>query len=751
MSVRVDIPVQGMSCNACARGIEGTLQATAGVEAASVNYATGKASVIYDAARAQLPQLLAAINDLGYVALDPAANSQTDLAQQQEQGEADAISTLRLKLMVAAVLGVPVGLLGMAHLLPHAWASALHFAGRNYVELALTIPVLFWAGWQFHRGAWLALKHRRADMNTLISLGTLAAFIYSTAAVLAPAWFTRAGREPEVYFEVAALLVVLILLGRYLEARAKGRAGSAIRRLLGLQPRTARVVREGVEHDIAIEFVLASDTVLVRPGEKIAVDGIVLSGNSAVDEALLTGESVPVDKAPGDHVYGATLNTTGSLTFRAEKVGSETMLAGIIRLVEQAQGEKAPVQRLADTISGIFVPVVLCIAGATFIAWFAMSPPEVRLAQALISAVAVLVIACPCALGLATPTAIMVATGRGAEQGVLFRGGEALEAAARIDTVVFDKTGTLTLGQPVLTAVQTLAGWSERDLLYYAAAAEKLSEHPLATAVVNGASQRGIEPATADDFSAVPGQGVAANVAGQRVVVGTLEYLRGQGIDPAPLEQAARQMASAGQSIMAVALEGAAVGVLGVADQLKPTSAEAVRLLQRQGLSVVLLSGDNAQTANAVAAQLQIETVIAGVLPGGKAEHIKQLQQAGRRVAMVGDGINDAPALAQAELGIAMGSGTDVAIESAGITLIKSDPRDVARALELARATLRIIKQNLFFAFIYNLLGIPLAAGVLYPLTGWLLSPVFAGLAMSLSSVSVVTNSLRLRRKSARR
>jgi P-type Cu+ transporter len=735
-----------MSCTACARGIEGTLQAEPGVEAATVNYATGTASVVYDSSVAQLPALLAAINGLGYTALDPLAHSQAELVQLQAKNEEEAISTVWRKLLFAAAFGVPVGLLGMAHLLPHAWASALHFPGRHFVELALTTPVLFWAGWQFHRGAWLALQHRRADMNTLISLGTLAAFVFSLAATLAPQWFTRAGREPEVYYEVAALLVVLILLGRYLEARAKGRAGTAIRRLLGLQAKTARVIRGGVERDVPIELVLPGDTVIVHPGEKIAVDGTVLTGNSAIDESMLTGESAPVDKAAGDAVYGATLNTVGSLTFRAEKVGSETMLAGIIRLVEQAQGEKAPVQRLADTISGVFVPVVLLLAVTTFASWYMLAAPDVRLAQALISAIAVLVIACPCALGLATPTAIMVATGRGAERGVLFRGGEALEAAARIDTVVLDKTGTLTQGKPVLASVLCMPGWDEAGLLRLAAAAEKPSEHPLAAAVVQGAQQRGIEPAPASGFTAAPGLGVVAQVEGRQIQIGTLDYLRGAGVDISAAEPLVAQLAASGQSTLTIAVDGAAAGVLGVADQLKPTSAEAVRMLLNQGLRVVILSGDSEATARSIAAKLGVIEVIAGVLPGGKADHVRLLQREGRKVAMVGDGINDAPALAQADLGIAMGSGTDAAIEAAGVTLVKSDPRDVAVALAIARKTLHVIKQNLFFAFVYNLIGIPVAAGALFPWTGWLLSPVLAGLAMSLSSVSVVTNSLRLRR-----
>jgi Cu+-exporting ATPase len=746
MSVRVDIPVQGMSCAACARGIEGTLKATPGVEAAAVNFATGKASVVYDAKQAKLGALLEAINSLGYSALDPSTHTPASLTELQQQREEAETALLKRRLIVALLCGVPVGVLGMAHLLPHAWAQALHFPGRLHVELLLTLPVMFWSALPFHRGALAALRHGRADMNTLVSLGTLAAFAYSLAATLAPGWFARAGREAEVYYEVSALLVALILLGRYFEARAKGRAGAAIRRLLSLQAKTARVIRDGAEHDVPAELVLAGELVVVRPGERIAVDGVVESGASAVDEALLTGESLPVDKSAGDAAYGGTMNTTGSLSVRATKVGSETVLAGIIRLVEQAQGEKAPVQRLADAVSSVFVPIVLLVALVTFAAWYFAAPPEARLAQALIASVAVLVIACPCALGLATPTAILVATGRGAELGVLFRGGEAVETAARVDTVVWDKTGTLTWGKPAVAAVRPCAGWNGTRLLALAAAVEQPSEHPLAQAVVAKAREAGIAPHLAQSFQAHPGQGVSGLVETSEVLAGSLDFLASRGVAIEQCEEFAQELARQGQSTIAVACAGQPAGVLGLADALKPHAAEAVAALKALGLRVVLLSGDNSATARAIAAQAGIGEVIAEVLPAGKLEQVKRLQDSGSCVAMAGDGLNDAPALAQADLGIAMGSGTDVAMESAGVTLMRSDPRDVVRIVLLARRTLQVIRQNLFFAFIYNVTGIPLAAGVLYPFTGWLLSPVIAGLAMSLSSVSVVANSLRLRR-----
>ena len=742
VSASVTIPVDGMSCASCVRNIETVLGNTPGVQRASVNLATNTAHVLYDAATVGVPTLRQRIEMIGYGTRDPAA---ADVAGDLEAGEQAASARLRLKLLVAIVLGVPVGVLGMAHLLPAGWAAVLQFPGNHLVELVLTMPVLFWAGLQFHRGAWAMLRHRTADMNTLISVGTLAAFVYSAAATFFPAVFTTAGREPAVFYEVSALVVVLILTGRYLEQRAKGRASAAIRRLMQLGAKSARVVRDGMETDVPVDSVVPGDTVIVRPGEKIPVDGTVLEGASAVDESMLTGESIPVDKQPGDRVYGATLNASGSLRLEATNVGSATLLAGIIRLVEEAQASKAPVQRLADTISAYFVPVVIAIALVTFLVWMLTAPPEVRLAQALISAVAVLVIACPCALGLATPTALIVATGRGAEKGILIRGGEALEAAVRIDTVVLDKTGTITEGKPQLAAINPAAGVAEDDLLRIAASAEQLSEHPIARAVVEAAHARGIELAAPANFQAHPGRGVSADVSGAAVLVGSAQWLteEGVGIPAVQEEQAPARIAG---SELWVAADGKFVGALTVADRVKDTSREAVAQLHRSGLRVIMLTGDNRRAAEAIAQAVGIDETIAEVLPGDKAQHIRRLHESGRRVAMVGDGINDAPALAQADLGIAMGSGTDVAIEAAGITLVKSDLRDVPRALLLARRTMRIIRQNLFLAFVYNVVGIPVAAGALYPLTGWQLSPVLAAAAMALSSVSVVTNSLRLRR-----
>jgi len=633
----------------------------------------------------------------------------------------------------------------MAHLLPQAIASVLHFPGSRYVELALTVPVLFWAGWQFHLGAWKQLRHRSADMNTLISVGTLAAFIYSVAATFVPGYFSSAGHEAGVYYEVAALVVALILIGRYLEHRAKGRASAAIRRLLELQANSARVLRDGEEQEIPLDEVVTGDVLVVKPGEKVPVDGEVLAGSSALDESMLTGESVPVDKQPGDTVYGATLNTTGSFRYRATKIGSDTLLAGIIRLVEEAQSRKAPVQRLADLIASYFVPAVIGIAVLTFIVWFIAGDPQTRLASALISAVAVLVIACPCALGLATPTAIMVGTGKGAERGILIRGGEALESAVGITAVIMDKTGTITEGKPRLSEVAVLDGFSQLDLLSLAASVERSSEHPLAQAVVEGASERGVKLLDSSDFNSQTGKGVSAQVGGKQVAVARLDWLEHEGIDTREIAQVHDGFAAQGATALCVAVDGKAAGVIAVADKIKETSKEAVQRLHAMGIRLVMLTGDNQAVAEHIAGQAGIDEVIAEVYPEDKVAQVRRLQDDGYRVAMVGDGINDAPALAQANLGIAMGSGTDVAIEAAGITLIKSDLRDVPAALRLAKATMHTIRQNLFFAFIYNILGIPLAAGVLYPLTGWLLSPVIAGAAMALSSVSVVSNSLRLK------
>jgi Cu+-exporting ATPase len=754
-TTRVDMPVVGMHCAACAVRIEGALAQAPGVSKAAVNFATGRATVEYDPAATAPDALREVVRGTGYDAVVPAAgeaHAGGPSVAESAAREADFRRT-RLKFFVAAVLTVPVAVIAMAgHLIP-SLAPVLDFPGRTWVELALTTPVLFWAGREFFTGALAAARHRAADMNTLVAIGTFSAYAYSVVATLAPGWLavtsssghTGHGESAPagVYYEVAAVIVTLILLGRLLEARARSRTGGAIRALMDLSPKTARVERNGSERDVPVSEVQVGDVVRVRPGEKVPVDGTVVDGTSAVDESMLTGEPLPVQKRPGDAVIGATVNTTGSFRLAATKVGADTVLQQIVRLVQEAQGSKAPIQKLADTVSGYFVPVVLCLAVFTFVAWFDFAPPETRLSFALLTFVSVLIIACPCALGLATPTAVMVGTGRGAQAGILIKGGEPLEAAGRLTTVVLDKTGTVTEGKPAVTDVSPV-GLSAEELLGLSAAAEQGSEHPLARAVADEAGRRGITIPKAESFEAVPGHGLVARVEGREVLVGNARLLSSKNVpfDAAVVERAA----GAGRTTLLVAVDGKYAGLLAVSDPVKPTSKAAVGQLHAMGLEVVLLTGDNRGTAEAVAREVGIDRVVADVLPEGKANEVRKLRESGKVVAMVGDGINDAPALAAADVGIAMGTGTDVAIEAADITLVKGDLSGVAASIALSRATMRTIRQNLFFAFAYNVLGIPIAAGVLFPLTGWLLSPILASAAMALSSVSVVTNALRLGR-----
>lgn len=748
-STTSEFALGGIHCPSCTIAIEKVLRRTEGVQNVSTNLEAARATVSYDPTVCTPDKICEQVRKLGYTATEITEEPQaTDEAATDAAREA---RDLKVRVAVSAALTIPVLVFGMV-------LEAMPPSPLAYVQFALTGVILFWAGWRIMRSAWGSIANRASDMNVLIAIGTLSAFIYSAVATFAPGLFIRFGAEPHVYYEVAAVIITLILLGKLLEARARSHTSDAIQRLLSLQARTARVIRDGREEDIPIEEVRVGDLIIVRPGEKIPVDGVVREGASAVDESMISGESIPVDKQPGDSAIGATINKTGSFTFEATRVGRDTVLARIVELVRRAQATKAPIQKLADLVAGYFVPVVICIAIATFAVWFIFGPPP-PVTFALLNFVAVLIIACPCALGLATPTAVSVGTGRGAENGILIRSAEALEIAGRITTAVLDKTGTITSGKPALTDVRPAEGFAESDLLALAAAAERSSEHPIAQAIVDGARERGTAgagfqippqqpapPQQVTDFEAFPGGGIRATVDSRTVLVGTGKLMSSNSIDTSALDAAAEELRSNGKTVMFVAVDGRAAGVLAVADTVKPGSAEAVRELRDMGLEVVMITGDNSQTARAVAEQVGIDSVMAEVLPDEKAAGVRGLQGQGKTVAMVGDGINDAPALAQADIGIAIGSGTDVAIESSDITLISGELKGVVTAIRLSKATVRNIKQNLFFAFVYNTLGIPIAAGVLYPFTGMLLSPIVASAAMTLSSVSVVTNALRLRR-----
>jgi P-type Cu+ transporter len=652
------------------------------------------------------------------------------------------ITDLARRVIIGAILTAPVLFAVMAHEIFGAdWIPALLL--NHWVQLALITPVMFYTGWPIHRIGWLAFAHRSAEMNSLITLGTTAAYGYSLLVTVAPNLLPAEVRD--VYFEAVGVIITLIMFGRLLEAKAKAGTGEAIRALLRLQPRTARVVRDGVETEIPIEEVAVGDEIVIRPGEKVPVDATVLSGSSPVDESMITGEPIPVTKREGDTVIGATINTTGSLRVRAAKVGADTMLAQIVRMVQQAQGSKAPIQRLADAISSYFVPAVIGIAIATFAIWF-ITGPAPQLTYALVAAVAVLIIACPCALGLATPLSIMVATGKGAQAGILIRSAEALETAHKLDTIVLDKTGTVTAGEPALTDVHPLNGFDETTLLALVAAAEKDSEHPLGAAIVSAAHERSLSLPPVSRFSTITGKGLQATVDGREVLVGTARLLSDAGLDPEPAEEAAARYAAEGKTPILAAVDRQPAGVLAVADTIKPDSLPALAALHHMNLSTVMITGDNGRTAAAIAGQVGIPTVLAEVLPEHKAGEVQRLQAAGAQVGMVGDGINDAPALAQADIGLAIGTGTDVAIEAADITLISGSLTGVPTAIALSRATMRNIRQNLFFALVYNAIGIPIAAGLLYPFFGIHLSPIIAAAAMALSSLSVVTNANRLRR-----
>ncbi|MCE2404361.1 MAG: copper-translocating P-type ATPase [Dehalococcoidia bacterium] len=758
---RTVLDIEGMTCAACVAHVEEAIRRVPGVTVAAVNLATEKATVDHVTGAAGPAELSDAVGRAGYRAAaagDAAAGSDQDVERLSRVRE---VRELRGRLVLAGAAAIAL-FLGTFDGLP--WTSTLmELTFYPFLLWAVATPVQLWAGWVFYVSGVPVLRRGTANMHTLIALGTSVAYGYSVAVVLidalSPEVLSNAGIDPAVYFDTAAIIIALILLGRFLEARARGRTSEAIRRLMGLRPNTARVVRDGREVDVPVDEVALGDLVSVRPGEKVPVDGEVTNGSSSVDESMLTGESMPVDKHPGQPVYGATLNLDGALRFRATKVGKDTVLAQIIRLVEEAQGSKAPIQRLADRVTAYFVPAVMAIALAAFLFWLLLGPsPE--LTFAILVFVAVLIIACPCALGLATPTAIIVGTGRGAEQGVLVRGADALERARRVDTVVLDKTGTLTTGKPVVTDLVAV-GMSEEELLRLAASVERGSEHPIGEAIVGEARSRGLDLGDAADLRAVPGRGVEAVLDGRVVRIGNRGFMDSMGLDPGVLQTRSQALDEQGKTSMFLSVDDRTVGIVAVSDTPKPTSRQAVGELQRMGLEVVMLTGDNARAAEAVAERVGVKWVEAEVLPKDKAQVVRRLQDQGAVVAMVGDGINDAPALAQADVGIAMGTGTDVAMESADITLMRGDLRGVTTALELSRKTIRTIQQNLFWAFFYNVMLIPIAAGALYPVFDAVggvpasmefffgdrgfLNPVLAALAMAFSSVSVVSNSLRLR------
>ncbi len=739
---RRDLAISGMTCASCVASVESALAGFPGVESADVNLATERATVRFDPARVEIGHLVRAVERAGYgaiaISLDERERAEAD--EQERALRLRHLASLRRRVVAALVLATVTMALSMGDLVVGALREA---AWRPLAQFFLATPVQLWAAQPFYRAAWSAARHRTTNMNTLVVVGTTAAYGVSVVATFAPGVFTAAGLEPHVYYETATAIVALILVGRYLEARARARTGDAIRALLALGAKTARVRRPGgAEEDVPIEQLKVGDVVIVRPGETVATDGIVLAGRSAVDESMVTGESVPVDKGPGDEVTGGTVNRTGAFRFRATKVGNDTLLAQIVRMVEEAQASKAPIQRLVDQVAAVFVPIVIAVAALTFAAWLFFGPSP-SFTYALTAFIAVLIIACPCALGLATPTAIMVGTGRGAARGILIRNAQALETARAVTVVAFDKTGTLTVGRPSLTDLRAIGAISEADLLRLVASAERGSEHPLGQAVVEAARERGLELAEPELFEYLPGRGVHARVEGRDVWVGNRALVAEHGF--AASEELTRDLEEAGKTPLLAVVDGEPSGVLALADTAKVAAKEAVAELRRMGLRTLLVSGDTRRTAEAVARTLGIDDVRAEVRPEGKADIVARLQAEGERVAFVGDGVNDAPALARADLGIAIGSGTDVAIASAGIVLVGGDPRGVPRALRLSRRTVATIRQNLFWAFFYNVALIPLAAGVLYPFTGALLSPVFAAGAMAVSSVTVVTNSLRLR------
>jgi Cu+-exporting ATPase len=747
-AAKASFPIEGMSCASCVARVEKALSAVPGVLSASVNLAAKSGTVEYIPGIADPDALRGSVETAGYrVAVVRAGEDPLAL---QERMQREEERSLRTRLGVGVALGLPLFLLAQWEMV--AGPDRMPFSPfvGSLVQLLLATPIQFYSGYRFYRGAWATARHGTTDMNTLVALGTTAAYAYSFVATFFPSLFA-AGGAAHVYYDTSAAIVVLILLGRYFESRAKGKTSEAVKKLIGLQPATARVLRDGAEAEIPLEEVRIGDRIVVRPGEKIPVDGTVAEGIAAVDESMLTGEPLPSEKTPGSAVTGGTVNLNGRLVLAAVHVGKDTVLARIVRMVQEAQGSKPPIGRLVDRIASRFVPAVMGIAGITFVAWWAVGP-EPRLTYAMVSAISVLIIACPCALGLATPTSILVATGKGAELGILVRNGAALETAHKVRTVVFDKTGTITRGRPGLSEIRPAPDGEfrgtegERELLRLAAVAESGSEHPLGESIVRGAKTRGIAIEPPKEFFAAAGEGIRAIAGGRRVHAGSPKWLEKEGIDPSALLPAAREISEAGGTPVLFAVDGRPAGVAAVTDEIKESAPAAIRALREMGIEVAMLTGDNPRTAAAVAARAGIGRVRAEVLPDRKAEEVRRIQAEGKVVAMVGDGINDAPALAQADVGMAIGTGTDIAIEAGDIVLMSGDPGGVVKAISLSRAALRNIRQNLFWAFAYNVVLIPVAAGALYPSFGVLLSPVLAAAAMGFSSVTVVSNALRLRR-----
>ncbi len=738
----LELPVTGMTCTACVVRVEKALKKVEGVETATVNLATERATINYTGANPIL--LKRAVREAGYGILEiEEGQNRNDVEREAKEKE---VKELKRSVIFSAIFAIPLVLIAM---IPMIWMPAMMFQMNiapmlvwNWVMLALATPVQFGPGLRFYKNGWKALRSGSPDMNSLVMMGTSAAYFYSLAVTLVPTVFPA--RAQHVYFEASAVVVTLILLGKYFEAVAKGHTSEAMKKLLGLQAKTARVLRGKEELEIPVDEVLPNDVIAMRPGEKIPVDGLVLSGNSYVDESMITGESIPVSKTEGAKVVGGTLNGNGVLTFQATAVGADTVLSQIIKLVESAQGSKPAIQGLADKVVAVFTPIVLGIAALTALVWLIFGGDN-ALSFALVNTVAVLIIACPCAMGLATPTSVMVGTGKAAEMGVLFRKGEALQTLQETKIVALDKTGTLTKGKPELTDFKVQAGFNEAELLVLVASVEKQSEHPVAQAIVKAAESRGISLTEISDFEALPGFGVSANVNGKLVQVGADRYMTNLALDVSVFASEAARLGDEGKTPLYAAIDGRLAAIVAVADSIKEGTPEAIAALHQQGFKVAMITGDNARTAHAIAKQLGIDEILAEVLPAGKSEAIKGLQAKGYKVAFVGDGINDAPALAQADVGLAIGTGTDIAIETADVILMSGDLRGVPNAIALSRATLRNIKLNLFWAFAYNIILIPVAAGVLYPFNGWLLSPVLAGAAMGLSSVFVLTNALRLR------